>query len=240
MLRLALIDDEPLARQKLRQMLEEIPGVEIVGEAGNVREARQLLADTNPAVIFLDVRMPQNTGLDLMRSLVSPPLVVFVTAYSEYAVEAFEVAAVDYLLKPVSVRRLQVALQRVREVLGEAEEAPAPYAPDERICLRTPERTVIAELSEVLVLEADGDFTRFTLGGRESLMICQSLGNYERQLPNPPFLRLDRSLIIHLERVKALEISPTRGARVYLEGTERSFLLGRTALRRLRAALPQL
>lgn len=242
MLRLAIIDDEPLARQKLRQMLEEFPDLEIVGEAGNLQEARELLARTNPQAIFLDVRMPRGSGFDLVRSLPASPLVVFVTAYSEYAIEAFEVAAVDYLLKPVSAKRLGEAITRLRQALAlpDEEPEPLPYQAGDRICLRTPERTVVAALSDVLALEADGDFTRFTLADKDSLMICQSLGAYERLLPRPPFLRLDRSLLIHLDRVTGVEISPVRGARVFLDGAPRPFEIGRTALRRLRAALPQL
>lgn len=242
MLRLMLIDDEPLARQKLRNMLDPQPGVQICAEAGNLRDALRLIESEKPDALLLDVRMPGGDGFDLLSQLRNKPLVVFVSAYSDYAIRAFEFAAVDYLLKPVRRERLEEALLRLQNALHPDLAPPdvlPSYKGSDRICLRTPERTIVSQLDQILFLEADGDFTRFRILGEAPIMICQTLGVYDRTLPNPPFLRLDRSLMINLGRVTGVEISPTRGASVALEGLPERLPIGKSALRRLRAALAE-
>ncbi len=238
MLRVMLIDDEALARQGLRAELERLPEVDVCGEAGDMNQALQAIPALTPDALFLDIRMPRGDGFALLRELAAPPPVVFVTAHSEYAVQAFEIQAVDYLLKPVRPGRLSEAVNRLRAALGRGGEEPA-YGEGDRICLRTPERTVVAPPADLLLLEADGDFTRVTVRGENPLLICQKLGAFERTLPSPPLVRLDRSLMINIERVESIEVSPTRGARVSLRGLEHPVELGRTALRRLRDAIPQ-
>ncbi|MGA0849739.1 MAG: LytR/AlgR family response regulator transcription factor [Chthoniobacterales bacterium] len=238
MLRVMLVDDEALARQGLRAGLENLPGVEVCGEAADMTQALQAIPALAPDALFLDIRMPRGDGFTLLNKLPAPPAVVFVTAHSEYAVQAFDIQAVDYLLKPVRPARLAEAVDRLRAALGRDSEEPA-YGETDRICLRTPERTIVTTAADILLLEAEGDFTRVTVDGEQPLLICQTIGNFERTLPGPPLVRLDRSLMINLERVETIEVSPTRGARVTLRGLERPVELGRAALRRLREALPQ-
>ena len=238
MLRVILVDDEALARQGLRAGLENLPGVEVCGEAADMTQALQAIPALAPDALFLDIRMPRGDGFALLNKLPAPPPVVFVTAHSEYAVQAFDIQAVDYLLKPVRPARLAEAVDRLRATLGRDSEEPA-YGETDRICLRTPERTIVTAAADIVLLEAEGDFTRVTVDGEQPLLICQTIGNFERTLPGPPLVRLDRSLMINLERVETIEVSPTRGARVTLRGFERPVELGRAALRRLREALPQ-
>ncbi len=239
MLRVLIIDDERLARDGLRNLLAEDAGVEVVGEAGDVREALELVKSLKPDAIFLDIRMPGRSGFDLLAELPDPPLAVFVTAYSEYAVEAFDIQAVDYLLKPVSPERLRQAVLRLRVALGTSMPEPV-YARGERICLRSPERTVVVPVRDLVLLTADRDFTKIYMVEEDSppLFICQSLGAFERSLPSPPFLRLDRSTIVNLARICSIEVSPTRGATVVLSGISEPVPLGRAAVKRLREALP--
>ncbi len=238
MLRLMLVDDEPLARQGLKELLAEHKGVSVVGEAASVAEALTNISRHKPDALILDVRMPEATGFDLLKTLPLAMPVVFVTAYTEYAVRAFDVQAVDYLLKPVRPARLAQAIQRLLgELHSPGPDAP-PYAMVDRICLRTPERTIVAPLADVIALEAEKDFTRVSVAGNPPLLICQSIGTYERNLPKPPFLRLDRSTILNISRIHSVEISPTRGAHVTLNGLPSPIALGRSALRRLRQAIP--
>jgi len=239
MLRVILVDDEPLARRGLRDLLAARPEVEVAGEADCVEAARSLIRDIHPDALFLDVRMPEADGFELLSSLKECPLVIFVTAYSEYAARAFDVQAVDYLLKPVRPKRLTQAIRRLQAALDGSESEQTPYEKSDRICLRTPEKTLVAPLGDIIALQADKDFTRVTVADAAPLMICQSLGVYERNLPNPPFLRVDRSTMLNLTRIHSLEISPSRGARVFLNGSTISIPLGRAALRRLRLAIPQ-
>ncbi len=239
MLRVMLVDDEPLARRGLRDLLADRPEVEVVGEADCVEAARTMMGQLRPDAIFLDVRMPEADGFELLSSLKECPPVIFVTAYSEYAVRAFEVQAVDYLLKPVRPKRLAQAIIRLQAALGDTDSEQNPYGMSDRICLRTPERTLVAPLGDIVALQADKDFTRVSVADTTPLMICQSLGVYERNLPNPPFLRVDRSTILNLTRIHSVEVSPSRGARVFLDGSAAAIPLGRAALRRLRLAIPQ-
>jgi two-component system LytT family response regulator len=238
MLRVMIVDDEALARQGLRAEIARLRGVEVCGEAGSMTQALQAIPALAPDALFLDIRMPHGDGFDLLKRLPAPPPVVFVTAHTEYAVQAFEVQAVDYLLKPVRPARLAEAVARLQAALGRGGEAPA-YGEEDRICLRTPERTLVTRAEDIVLLQAEGDFTRVTIEEQHPLLICQTLGAFERTLPSPPLIRLDRSLMVNLERVETIEVSPTRGARLTLRGLEPPVELGRTALRRLRESIPQ-
>jgi two-component system LytT family response regulator len=233
-----LIDDEALARQGLRAELQQLPDVEVCGEAESIEEAVEIIPLVRPQALFLDIRMPHGDGFALLPRLPAPMPVVFVTAHSEFAAQAFEVQAVDYLLKPVRPPRLAEAVARLQSALGHGSEEPT-YGEEDRICLRTPERTLVTRAEDIVLLQAEGDFTRVTVEQEHPLLICQTLGIFERTLPSPPLVRLDRSLMINIERVETIEVSPTRGARVTLRGLEPPVELGRTALRRLREAIPQ-
>lgn len=229
MLRVLIVDDEPLARQKLRQLLKAHPEIFIAGEAESVSEALDKIRAESPDAIFLDVCMPGADGFALLKELENPPQVIFVTAYSNYAVEAFAFAAVDYLVKPVRPARLAQAISRLQ---AKSESLP-PWQTGDRVCFRTPERTIVARLDAIIALEADGDFTHVYVEGEPRLLICHQLGRYEQELPSPPFLRLDRSLMIHLDRLKRIESLDSEHANLHLSGLAETFPLGRTARRRL-------
>jgi two-component system LytT family response regulator len=231
MLRVMIIDDEPLARQGLRQMLDAFGDVEVCGEAEGLQQAVDVISVLEPDGLFLDVEMPGGGGFDLIARLENPPPVVFFTAHSEFAARAFDVQAVDYLLKPVRRERLSMALQRLRH-------ASTPYAEQDRICLRTPGRTLVTPLEKVVLLEAEGDFTRVSVEGQSPILICQTLGSYEDTLPQPPFLRLDRSLIANTARIESIDSEPGGTGKLRLSGIPFTIPLGRAALRRLRASVP--
>lgn len=239
MLRVMLIDDERLARQALRASLDGMAGVEIVAEADGADRARDLIAQTRPHALFLDVQMPRESGFELLRGLNEPLRIVFVTAHSEHAVRAFEVEAIDFLLKPVRKARLEQAVARLQQACGleVGAETEAPYSASDRICLRTPGRTLIAPLARVVALEAESDFTRVFVADEAPLLICQKLGTYERMLPNPPFLRVDRSLMLNVMAITRT-VRPSRDEEhVWCEGVAEPFILGRAAQARLRGAV---
>lgn len=232
MLRVALVDDEPLARQGLRRMLSTQKGVEIVAEADRVSTATPLLLKEKPDAIFLDIHMPGADGFELLKTLDPVPKVVFVTAHSNHAVRAFDVEAIDYVLKPVRPERLAAAVARLLAACNSSEESTA-YAATDRICLRTPQRTVLTSLQDVAALEAEKDFTRFHIAGEAPLLICQSIGAYERTLPTPPFLRLSRSLMVNAGRIARTENPSRNEARLWLKGIPTPFRIGRAARARL-------
>jgi two-component system LytT family response regulator len=237
MLRVMLVDDEPLARQALRQSLAHMNDVELVAEADSVATARVEFARTRPQAVFLDIQMPREDGFGFLDGLELPPKIVFVTAYSEHAVRAFEIEAVDYLLKPVRPSRLAAAVARLRQACGLNESDESRYGAFDRICLRTSGRTLVATLDKVVALEADGDFTRFFVAGEAPVMICQKLGAYERMLPSPPFVRLSRSLMVNVHAFERAQRVSRDEEQVWFSGLAEPITLGRVAQARLREAL---
>jgi two-component system LytT family response regulator len=233
--RVLIVDDEHLARQAMRRLLASHPEVEIVGEAEGVSDALREIESTRPQLVFLDIELGGADGFDLLARLETPPVVVFVTAYAEYAVEAFAVNAVDYLLKPVDPGRLAESLKRADRELAREQSADGPGGGV--IAFKTPKRTVLAKPSEVVALRADGDFTHVFVADQPALMIWRTLSHFESVLPSPPFLRLGRSLIVNRDRLRAIETPSRETARLMLHGMDEAVMLGRAAAARLREAL---
>lgn len=233
MLRVILVDDERLARQGMRQLLASHPEIQVVGEASRVSAATDIILAEKPDGVFLDIQMPGATGFELLNTLENAPKVIFVTAHFEHAVRAFEVQAVDYLLKPVHPERLAEAVRRLNAACRSQAET-IQYTRNDRICLRTPQRTILTALDDIIALEADGDFTRFHLADQSTLLICSTLGSYEKTLPSPPFVRISRSLTLNLERLTAVEQVSRDEAKLTLRGLSHAFVVGRRALARLK------
>ena len=232
-MRVLIVDDERLARSAIRRLLAAHSTVEIVGEAESIAEALRAIERPQPQLVFLDIELGEGDGFDLLAALERPPIVVFVTAYAEHAVEAFAVDAVDYLLKPVAPERLAESLARVERQIAQA----ALPAGPEVIELKTPKRTVLAQPAEIVALRADGDFTRVHVADQPEVMIWRTLAHFESLLPSPPFLRLGRSLIINRDRLRNIETPSPASARVTLQGLAEPLILGRAAAARLREAL---
>ena len=239
MLRVAVIDDERLARQGIRQMLAAHPRLQIVGEADSKESALALIRQEKPDGIFMDEHMPGGTGFDVLQALDAPPKVVMVTAHAEHAIQAFDIEAVDYLLKPVKPTQFAQAVQRLQAACAPAAlpNTEPTFSHEDHICLRTPQRTITVPVRDILVLQAEGDFTRIYLKNSPPLMICVPLGQYEKLLPSPPFARLDRSLILNLQAPLQLHRKSRDDASLILDNTNQEVPLGRTAQQRLRDAL---
>jgi two-component system LytT family response regulator len=237
MLRVLIVDDEHLARQAMRRLLSAHPEVEIVGEAEGLDDAVAEIERARPQLVFLDIDLGgEGDGFDLLDRLERPPVVVFVTAYAEYAVEAFAVHAVDYLLKPVDPARLAESLARAEQQIALAPPQPQP-APRSVIALKTPKRIVMAKLHDIVAVRADGDFSHVFVAGQPALMMWRTLGHFEKLLPSPPFLRLGRSLIVNRDRLRNVETPSRESARIALHGMDEALTLGRAAATRLREIL---
>ena len=232
MRRAVSVDDEPLAIRALRRLLAAHPEVTVVGTAGTLEAARAAIEDGRPDLLFLDIDLGAGDGFELIAGLPATPAIIFVTAHPQHAVDAFAVEAVDYLLKPIAPARLAAALARAGRRLGPPAE-PARAA----LALRMPGRTVMADPAEIVVLRAEGDFTRVHLAGQPPLLILRPLGQFEALLPAGSFLRAGRSLLLNLDRVRRLEAEDRNRARLWLEGLADAVPLGRDATARLRAAL---
>lgn len=220
-IRTIIVDDEAPARSRLRQLLKKEADFTIITECANGSQALEVIQREKPDLVFLDVQMPRLNGLEVCRVLIKNgirlPLVIFVTAYDEYALPAFEVHAVDYLLKPFDTDRFQRALLHVRERMTRAE----PAAAENRLAnvlqdllpgARKPERLVFKEDGRIVFIrpetidwiEADGNYVRVHAGSN-SHYIRETLANLEGQLPAEKFMRISRSIIVSLDRIKELQ-----------------------------------
>jgi len=220
-IRTVIVDDEAPARSRIRQLLRAEPDFEVIAECGNGREALETIRRDKPDLIFLDVQMPRLTGLDVCQAAASEgtevPLVIFVTAYDEYALKAFELHAIDYLLKPFDRERFQKTLGHAREQLRRAKGAGSDpritaLLEDLRAGFKRPDRLVFKQNGKVIFLrtetidwiEADGNYTRLH-AGPDSHYLRETLAGLEAQLPADKFMRISRSVIVNLDRVKELQ-----------------------------------
>ncbi len=195
-----IVDDERLARKELRRLLEAHPSVETIGEAANAAEAKKLIEAEAPDLIFLDVEMPEGSGFDLLAALERVPMVIFTTAFDSHALKAFEVNALDYLLKPIDPKRLATALERVRAPAG-----PTKYI--DRVFVRDGERCWFIALSTVPLLESEGNYTLLHVEGRKPLL-GRSLNYLEEHLDPEVFFRANRQQLVNLGAIEGLEPGP--------------------------------
>ena len=226
-----IVDDEPLARRQLRLLLEEHPEIEVLGEATDGSEAIAKIDELEPEIVFLDVQMPLASGIEVIQRAHHKPVVVFTTAYDRFAVSAFELAAVDYLLKPFGRDRFRAALERALQTIAQrdasgaverAHQALAPQAsPMVRFFVRDRGKIIPLRIEDVDRLEAEEDYTRVHTGGR-SYLVHVSLGEFEQRLDRERFVRIHRSHTINLDFIRAiapydatrLEVEMKDGARI--------------------------
>ncbi|GAB3226617.1 LytTR family DNA-binding domain-containing protein [Hymenobacter seoulensis] len=213
-----LVDDSRLARTELRHLLQAFPEVTIVGEARHADEARTQLRELQPDLLFLDIHMPGETGFELLASLVDAPHVIFTTAYDEYALRAFEVNALDYLLKPIQENRLAPALQKAYAKHAAAvpalapalvptlpeEPAPAPLTEHDQVFVKDGERCWFVRLSDIRLFEINGSYTQIYFEQHRPL-IPRTLQHLEQRLDARVFFRANRQQIINLKWVESIE-----------------------------------
>lgn len=217
-LRVVVVDDEELARAVVREHLAAHPGVEVVAECANGLEAIEAVGALVPDLVFLDVQMPRLTGFETLELLDPRPAVVFVTAYDRHAVKAFEVSAVDYLLKPFSKERFDAALAKARALLGSGAKGPDPAAlaaaarpagaPLERIAVREGTRVTLLAVESVAWVKAEDDYVLIRSEGRNHLK-HQTLSDLAAQLPAARFVRVHRSWVVNVGKLASLEEGKT-------------------------------
>lgn len=211
-MRTLLIDDERLARKELAGLLSEFENLEIIGECQNADEAKEKIEELRPDLIFLDIQMPGKSGFDLLAELDFVPRVIFVTAFDEYAINAFEVNALDYLLKPVEPQRLKLALDRISDELAEeASESPFPKEQSrsilglqDQIFLKDGERCWLVKLQDVRMFESEGNYVRVYFNSSKPL-ILKSLNNLESRLNPVDFFRVSRKFVVNLRWIDKIE-----------------------------------
>ena len=228
-LKALIVDDERLARSELRRLLAEHPDVTAVGEAATGADAERLLGEMDVDVLFLDIQMPGGSGFDLLERLDALPLVIFTTAYDEYAVKAFDVNALDYLLKPIRPERLAAALDKARGARA------SQTRPRDRVFLRDGERCWIVPVADIAFFEAEGNYAR-AFFGRERPMIRTPLQALESRLDPSMFFRASRRHLINLAHVEGVEDDVGDSLLVRMKGGAR-VAVSRRQSRRLRQTL---
>jgi len=211
-IRALLVDDEDLARHVLRELLKSHPEVEIAGECANGFEAVKAVAERRPNLIFLDVQMPKLTGFDVLELIGTEIPVIFVTAYDQHAMRAFEVHAVDYLLKPVGRERFEAALTRAKDRVAEKKPIPAELAAAarppqqflERVVIRDGTRVTLIPVAKLDYVEAQDDYVALASHGAKHLK-QQTIASLEAALDPARFVRIHRSYIVNFERVARIE-----------------------------------
>jgi two-component system LytT family response regulator len=231
-----LVDDERLARRELRTLLEEAHSeqVHVVGEAASVPDAARIVRARGADVVFLDIQLAGETGMDLLPLLGADVDVVFVTAYDEYTLRAFEVNALDYLLKPVAPERLAVTVNR----LADAQPSPPSekrVSYEDRLFLRLGQERAFVKVCDIMAIEADGDGSRLRLAAHLTIKpSAKSLRAWEHRLPAAQFVRIHRSAIVNLEYVERLEPWSHASQHVYLRGVPEPLTMSRRFGARLR------
>jgi two-component system LytT family response regulator len=216
-LRAVVVDDEPLPRQRMRDLVAQHPMLTLVGEATNGTEALDVIVELEPDLAFLDIQMPELDGLQVAASLTdeSPPAIVFVTAYDEYAIRAFEVDAIDYLLKPVTPERFTAAVDRVLKRLDHAE---SPRGPIQALASRMAEAQGFAtrfvarrgakhyfvKVADIDWMDAEGNYVRLQTG-ETSHLVRETMKGIEARLDPALFVRIHRSAIVAIDRIRSIE-----------------------------------
>ena len=234
MQRALIIDDERLARAELKKMLQEFPEIEVVGEATNANEGIAKIESLSPDIIFLDIQMPGKTGFDMLAELDSSPYVIFVTAYDEYALKAFEVNALDYLMKPVEPKRLADAIQKIKlkeeQEISTAVSNRGALTENDQVFVKDGERCWFVRLSDVRMFESVGNYAKIYFGTNKPL-ILKSLNALEEKLDEKVFFRANRKNIVNMRMIEKIEPYFNGGLLLELTGGEKVEVSRRQAVK---------
>lgn len=227
-----IVDDERLARVRLRALLAAHPNLEIAGEADSVSAALRAIAATAPDVIFLDIQMPGATGFDLVNQLTQPVSIIFVTAYDEHAIRAFEVNALDYLLKPVSPERLALSLARLKTEPAETAARSLDY--DDSLFISVGETARFLRVNTIKCINSADAYSEITTTENQKLLVHKPLNEWEARLPAKHFVRIHRATIINLAFVERLEPWFNAAWRLHLRGLPEPLTMSRRYAARLK------
>lgn len=232
--RAIIIDDERLARNELKKLLMDFPQIEVVDEAANADEGIEKIDSLNPDLVFLDIQMPGKTGFDMLQELDKAPYVIFTTAYDEYALKAFEVNALDYLMKPIEPKRLADALQKLQQ--AEEKETSQQVSnrgtltESDQVFVKDGERCWFVKLSEVRLFESVGNYAKVFFAGNKPL-ILKSLNALEERLDEKTFFRANRKHIVNMRMIEKIEPYFNGGLLLEIQGGEKIEVSRRQAVK---------
>ena len=235
MLKAIIIDDERLARNELKKLLLDFPQIEIIDEAANAAEGIEKIELLNPDLVFLDIQMPGKTGFDMLQELERAPHVIFTTAYDEYALKAFEVNALDYLMKPIEPKRLADALYKLQQ--AEEKELATQLAMNrgiltekDQVFVKDGERCWFVKLSEVRLFESVGNYAKVFFANNKPL-ILKSLNSLEERLDDKVFFRANRKHIVNIRMIEKIEPYFNGGLLLEIQGGEKVEVSRRQAVK---------
>lgn len=230
-----IVDDERLARREMRRLLAEFDEIAVAGEAENLAEALELIERERPQIVFLDIQLGGENGFDLLERTGREFRLVFVTAFDAYAIRAFEVNALDYLLKPVNPERLAKAIERINADAGDEKHDLRAFEFDDRIFLEVGNRSVFLKVSGISHINSAGDYTEVFTTDKRKFLIEKPLREWEARLPEKHFLRIHRQTIINLEEIEEIETWFNRTFQVRLKNFGETLAVSRRYAVRLKS-----
>jgi len=231
--RALLVDDEPLAREDLSILLKEIDAIKIEWEAATIAETKEILSNNQPDVIFLDVQLRGGTGFDLLPFIHPSTSIVFVTAFDQYAIRAFEVNALDYLTKPVGKERLRMTIDRLSCKSEEPQEDSdfGEFEKDDKVFLQSDDVRRFVDLEDIVaIVSIGGNYTSVVLNDGESPSVRRTFKDWENRLPHSQFLRVHRTNIVNTRRIRSLERNSIGSYKLFLSGYSKPFSVSRQML----------
>ncbi len=193
-----IVDDEPLSREVIEDFVKEYPELQLAGQFSNAIDAREFLKESEIDLIFLDINMPRFSGVDFVKTLANPPAIIFITAYAEFAVDGFELEAIDYLLKPVSQERFQKAVSRFLEKMGNNK------LQESSIMVKADKKLYRLEMDDILYVEAMGDYIRIITADK-TLTVYDRLTTFLEKLPASQFCRIHKSYLVAVSKIEFIE-----------------------------------
>jgi two-component system LytT family response regulator len=229
-----VVDDVDMMRITLKKVLDGFPNIEIVGEASDYESARQVINDTKPDLVFLDIDLNGLTSIDLLNEITCDPKIIFITSHPDFAIKAFELNAVDYILKPISADRLRRAIERVTELSPEVnvstmmDETQERFKPDQTILLNFDGKLTFIKVQDINFIEAFGNYTKIHMNDGKLSITYNSIKNWDNRLPSDVFIQIHRSTIVNLLNVGKIEKWTNDTGRLFLNGIEKPFEISRS------------
>ncbi len=232
-----IVDDEWLVRAELKAMLADFPQVQVLGEAANADQAIQLIEQYRPNVLFLDIQMPGASGFDLIEQIRTPIEIVFITAYDQYAIKAFEVNALDYLLKPIQKERLQKTIERLLEGGHIPHFSHSRFAYDDMVYVVISGAVKFLQIRLIQCIIAQGNYTLIYYDGKKPELVSKTLQDWQAILPEEHFIRIHRSAIVNVYYVEEVKRCKNYSQLVYVRNLEKPIIMSRRYASKLKKIL---
>jgi two-component system LytT family response regulator len=229
-----IVDDEELARSDLHGLLSKIPEIEVVGEANSIAMALEAIENLNPDVVFLDIQFPRETGFDLLEKINSNAKIIFVTAFDRYAIRAFEVNALDYLVKPVDPERLAITIDRLAETIDKHEDKMSIFNYSDSIFLDDGKNFYFVKLQSIVIISSSGAYSEVHTDKGLRILTHKSMKEWEMRLPSNTFIRIHRSTILNIDFIEKIDRWFNYSYRVFVKNIETPFSISRRYIAAIR------